>query len=328
MTPLSRRDFVALAATGAVATPLSLTHGAARAAVTAQEIVDRVKKSVGVEWSSDDVDTFKAGDPSTVVTGVVTTSMATLEVLQKAVQAGANFIITAAPTFYSRADLSVPGGRGGGAAAGRGQVPGRGAGPGPGPASVSGPGTGASAPMPPAPVLPQPVVPPRQAAAPPPVATADPVYDQRKPDPRAQGLAAAMGWTKYKTGDDGLRFEVPGMTLEALAGQLKKSLGTRGGIRAVGDRTLTVRRIGLLPGSAIAMLPGVDVIVAGEVQEWESAAYVQDVAFAGLRKGFISIGRVVNEAPGMQVCADWLKTIVPEVPIRFISAGDPYWRPL
>ena len=54
---------------------------------------------------------------------------------------------------------------------------------------------------------------------------------------------------------------------------------------------------------------------------------MQDVAFAGLKKGFISIGRVVNEGPGMQVCADWLKTIVPEVPVRFISAGDPYWRP-
>ena len=96
---------------------------------------------------------------------------------------------------------------------------------------------------------------------------------------------------------------------------------------------MTVRRIGLLPGytliqASIAMLPDVDVIVAGEVQEWESATYAQDVAFAGLKKGFISIGRVVNEAPGMQVCADWLKTIVPEVPVRFISAGDPYWRPL
>ena len=52
------------------------------------------------------------------------------------------------------------------------------------------------------------------------------------------------------------------------------------------------------------------------------------MAFAGVKKGFISIGRVVNEAPGMQVCADWLKTIVPEVPIHFVSAGDPYWRPL
>jgi putative NIF3 family GTP cyclohydrolase 1 type 2 len=142
-----------------------------------------------------------------------------------------------------------------------------------------------------------------------------------------------MGWTKYKAGDDGLRYEIPSLTFEALAGQLKKTLGTRGGIRAIGDRTMTVRRIGLLPGytmiqAAIAMLPTVDVIVAGEVQEWESATYVQDVAFAGVKKGFVSIGRVVNEAPGMQACADWLKSIVPEVPIRFVSAGDPYWRPL
>ena len=363
MTGISRRDFVALTAAGAVATPFILDDAFARGAatVTAQEIVDRVKKNIGVDWGSDDVDTFKAGDPSTIVTGVVTTSMATLDVLQKAVQAGANLIITAAPTFYSKADLSAPAGRGFGAGGpGRGQPP-RGGGPGaptaPSPATISGPGTGASAPMPAAPAMPQSVVPPGQLptavapAAPPPP---DPVYagknafiekhklvvfrltqqwNQRKPDPRAQGLATAMGWAKYKTGDDALQYEVPGITLEALANQLKKTLGTRGGIRAIGDRTMTVRKIGLLPGytmiqASIAMMPGVDVIVTGEVQEWESATYAQDVAFAGPKKGFISIGRIVNEAPGMQVCADWLKTIVPEVPVRFISAGDPYWRPL
>ena len=361
MPEISRRDFVALAAVGAVATPFAATDAVARpaGALTAQDIVDRVKKSVGVEWRADDVDTFKAGDPSTVVTGVVTTSMATLDVLQKAVQSGANLVITAAPTFYTKADLSTPGSAGGGA--GRGQFPARGGGPaapaGPGPASASGPGTGASAPMPPAPPMPASVVPPRPPGAVQPPATSpapDPVYaakndyiakhklvvfrltqhwNQRTPDPRAQGLGAAMGWTKYKAGEDGLHYEVPAITFEALAGQLKQRLGTRGGIRAIGDRALTVRRIGLLPGytqiqASIAMLPTVDVIVAGEVQEWESAAYAQDVAFAGVKKGFISIGRVVNEAPGMQVCADWLKTIVPEVPVRFVSAGDPYWRPL
>ncbi len=372
MTRISRRDFVAATAAGAVAGPFVLSselalagRGAKReggSPVTAQEIVDRIKKNIGVDWSSDDVDTFKTGDPSTVVTGVVTTSMATLEVLQKAVQAGANFVITAAPTFYTRADLSTPAGRGFGAAGGpgRGQPPGRGAGPGagasPSPASASGPGTGASAPMPAAPPMPPTVVPPpppapaAARATPPP----DPVFagkndfiakhrlvvfrliqhwNQRKPDPRAQGLSAAMGWTKYRIGDDPLRYEVPAMTLEALASQLKTRLNTRGGIRAIGDRAMTVRRIGLLPGytlipAAIAMMPTVDAIVAGEVQEWESATYAQDVAFAGVKKGFISIGRVVNEAPGMQVCADWLKTIVPEVPVRFVSAGDPYWRPV
>jgi putative NIF3 family GTP cyclohydrolase 1 type 2 len=291
----------------------------------------------------------------------VTTSMATLDVLQKAVQAGANLVITAAPTFYSRADLSTPAGRGFGAGGvGRGAPP-RGAGPGAtppsSPATASGPGTGASAPMPPPPSLPQSAVPPPQppgTAAPSTPPPPDPVYagknafiekhklvvfrlmqhwNQRKPDPRAQGLAAAMGWTKYKIGDDALHYDVPPITLEALAGQLKKTLGTRGGIRAIGDRTVAVRKIGLLPGytmiqASIAMMPGVDAIIAGEVQEWESSTYAQDVAFAGVKKGFISIGRVVNEGPGMQVCADWLKTIVPEVPIRFISAGDPYWRPL
>jgi putative NIF3 family GTP cyclohydrolase 1 type 2 len=354
MSPISRREFVSLAAAAA----FDPRFERASAAVTAQAIVDRIKQRIGVDWSSDDVDTFKAGDPATVVTGVVTTSMATLDVLQKAVQAGANFVITAAPTFYSRADLSTPGGRGGQApGGGRGQPPGRGAGAGPSPAAASGPGTGASAPMPPAPAMPQAVVPSGQPiagsvpATPPP---SDPVYagknafiakhnlvvfrlaqhwNQRTPDPRAVGLAAAMNWTRHRLGDDALKYDVPPITLDALASQLKKTLGTRGGIRAIGDRATTVRRIGLLPGytmipAAIAMLPSVDVIVAGEVQEWESATYAQDVAFAGLKKAFISIGRVVNEAPGMQVCADWLKTIVPEVPVRFVAAGDPYWRPL
>ena len=371
MSGISRRGFVALTAAGAVGTPFLLENAWAwpAAALTAQDIVDRIKKNVGVDWSKDGVDSFKAGDPSTPVTGVVTTSMATLEVLQKAVQAGANLVVTAAPTFYSRADLREPAGRGFGP--GRGGPGFRGRGPGgpppPSPATVSGPGTGASAPMPPTPALPQSVVPPPQRGAfapPPPSASPDPVYagknafidthklvvfrltqhwNQRTPDPRAQGLAAAMGWTRFRRGDgshaggrtadDYLHYDVPAIRLDALAAQLKKTLATRGGIRAVGDPAITVRKIGLLPGftlikDSIAMLPNVDVIITGEVQEWESATYAQDVAFAGIRKGFISIGRVVNEAAGMQVCAEWLRTLLPEVPVKFISAGDPYWRPL
>jgi len=380
MTAISRRDFVAITAAMTAGSGLERTvfsrsaPGApAPAPLTAQEIVNRIKANIGVEWGNDDVDTFKAGDPSTVVTGVVTTSMATLDVLQRAVQAGANLVITAAPTFYSRADLANPAGRGAGGA-GRGQPPpapggGPGATPPPSAAAVSGPGTGASAPMPPAPAMPQAVVPsptPPAASSVAPATSPDPVYagktafiekhrlvvfrltqhwNQRTPDPRAVGLASAMGWTRVRQGyglqangrtgtdNDYLRYEVPAISLDALASQLKKTLGTRGGVRAIGDRRITVRKIGLLPGytliqAAIAMLPTVDAVVAGEVQEWESATYAQDVAFAGIAKGFISIGRVVNEAAGMQVCADWLKTIAPEVPVRFIPAGDPYWRPV
>lgn len=376
MKPLSRREFVALTVAGAAAGRVAVPDARSlrvSAAITVNDVVERIKKQVGVPWNAETViDTIKAGDPSTPVTGIVTTSMATLDVLQQAVKAGANLVISAAPTFYTRADQRNPGGRGGGggaagggggaAGAGRGGIGARGAGGGPGanapsPATVFGPGTGASAAMPPTPPLPASILPAPTPAAPGgPAApgTPDPVYagknayidqhklvvfrlnehwNMRKPDPRAQGLAASMGWTRYRAGDDALRYDVPSMSIDALASQLKKTLGTRGGIRVIGDPTTKVSKIGFLPGysliqASVAMMPTVDLIIAGEVQEWESATYAQDVVFAGVKKGFISIGRVVNEAPGMEVCAAWLKTVVPEVPVRFITAGDPYWRPL
>jgi putative NIF3 family GTP cyclohydrolase 1 type 2 len=380
MKDFSRREFVALTVSGAVASqvasPFALEQRPA-ATVTAADILDRIKQNIGVPWNADTtMDTFKAGDPASRVTGVVVTSMATLDVLQQAAKLGANFVITAAPTFYSRADLRQPAGRGagpGGRAGGAGAPAARGGGaPGAGPggqgrgtgaspATVFGPGTGASAAMPPAPPMPASILPPAQpaaraggagaAGAPPPP---DPVlagknafidknnlvilrlsehWNARKPDPRAIGLAAAMGWTKFRVGDDVMRYKVPAITMEALALQLKKVLGARGGIRAIGDKNFRVQTIGLVPGfnplkPSLDMLPTVDVMITGEVQEWEGATYAQDVVFSGVQKGFISLGRLVNEQPGMQVCADWLKTLVPEVPVRFISAGDPYWRPL
>ena len=93
-----------------------------------------------------------------------------------------------------------------------------------------------------------------------------------------------------------------------------------------------LQRIGLLPGTtpiqaALEMLPNVDAIVAGEVREWESVEYARDKVFSAEKKGLILVGRIVSEEPGMNVCANWLKTLVPEAPIRHISAGDPYWRP-
>ena len=68
---------------------------------------------------------------------------------------------------------------------------------------------------------------------------------------------------------------------------------------------------------------------AGSLESQEQAMfeYARDVAFSGQPKGLILMGRVVSEEPGMARCAAWLETVVPEVPVRHISAGDPYWRP-
>ena len=307
-TRLSRREFGALTVS-AVAAPLALTHRASLAPLSAADVIDRIKKNIGVDWKVDTVDTIKAGDPATVVSGVVTTAMASLSVLRQAVDAGANLVITSEPTFYGRSDARTPpAGRGG--------------------------GRGAASP---------PDAPP----------AADPVYAAknafiekhrlvvfrlnehwrlRRPDPFVLGLASALGWSGRVVASDTSRYSIPVDSLNALAGELKKKLGSRGGMRVVGDPQTRVQTVALLPGStpiaaALDALPAVDVIVAGEVREWESVEYARDVAFSGQRKGLVLLGRVVSEEGGMSECARWLATLVSEVPVRHVSAGDPYWRP-
>jgi hypothetical protein len=67
---------------------------------TARQVIERIKKNVGVPWGDQTVDTFKAGDPDTPVTGIATTFLATYDVLQRAAASGKNLIITHEPTFY------------------------------------------------------------------------------------------------------------------------------------------------------------------------------------------------------------------------------------
>lgn len=291
MTHLSRREFAALAASAAGA-PFSFSQTAGAAAITAQHVIDRIKTNIGVDWKPESVDGLKAGDPSTVVKGVVTTSMATLGVLQQAVKAGANVVITAQPTFYGRTDARNPAGA-------------------------------------------DPIIASKNEF----IATHNLVvfrlsehWRMRQPDPLAQGLAAALGWTKFQSAGDPSHVAVPAVTLEALAADIKRRLRSRSGMRVVGDPKTRVQRVGLLPGTtpiraSLQMLPNVDVILAGEVREWESVEFARDMAFAGEKKGLVLLGRIVSEEPGMSICANWLRTFVPEAPVRHISAGDPYWRP-
>ena len=154
----------------------------------------------------------------------------------------------------------------------------------------------------------------------------------RRPNPFVQGLATALGWSTFQQSDDPARFDVPPITLDALASDVKKRLRSRGGIRVVGAPTLRVQRVGFLPGTSpiqasLKLSPDVDLIIAGEVREWETVEYLRDKSFVGERKALMVVGRVVSDEAGMGVCADWLKTLVQEVPVRHIPAGDPYWRP-
>jgi putative NIF3 family GTP cyclohydrolase 1 type 2 len=308
MKPISRREFVALAAAGAVAAPLADgQRPPAGAPLTPHELIARIKQHVGLEWKSETVDGFKAGDPATAITGVATTAMATLDVLGRAVKARANLVITCEPTFYGRADSPTP-------PAGRG---------GPPPAA-----TAAAAEAKPDPVF---------------AAKDDFIrknglvvwrfadhWRARKPDPFVEGLLEALG---FRPGEDPARTSIPPTPLDELVSNIRKKLSLRGGIRIVGDPQIRVSTVALLPGStpiraSLVALPAADVVIAGEVREWESVEYARDTVTAGGRKGLILLGRAVSEDPGMNVCARWIKTLAPELTTTWLPVGDPYWRPL
>jgi hypothetical protein len=154
----------------------------------------------------------------------------------------------------------------------------------------------------------------------------------RKPDPMTTGLASALGWSKYQAGADPGTYELPDGTLGALVDHAATRLGARAGIRVIGDPQSRVRRVTLLPGvtplaATVRTLPDCDVVLAGETREWESVEYARDTIAVDKKKGFLLVGRLISEEPGMSLCADWLKHLAPEVPVHWLAAGDAYWRP-
>ena len=104
-------------------------------------------------------------------------------------------------------------------------------------------------------------------------------------------------------------------------------------MRVVGDPALRVQRVAASWGYAslmprlieVAARPDVDVVVVGETREWELVEYVQDQIAAGHPKALIVINHVVSEQAGMAYRAEWLRPIVPEVPVSFIAADEPFW---
>ena len=74
---------------------------------TARQIVKSIQDHIGIPWNTDTVDTFKAGNPDTPVTGIAVTMMATLDVLERAAANHENFVITHEPTFYNHEDATT-----------------------------------------------------------------------------------------------------------------------------------------------------------------------------------------------------------------------------
>ena len=92
---ISRR----LALAGASASLATMTAPArAATALTAQDILTRMRGQTGTEWREGGVDRIIVGAPETSVTGVATTMMATFDALKAAVASKLNLVITHEPT--------------------------------------------------------------------------------------------------------------------------------------------------------------------------------------------------------------------------------------
>jgi putative NIF3 family GTP cyclohydrolase 1 type 2 len=68
----------------------------------------------------------------------------------------------------------------------------------------------------------------------------------------------------------------------------------------------------------------VDVLVTGEIHEWEVSEYVRDATHLGYPKGLIVIGHAASEEPGMRRIIPWLEERLPDVPIHFVQTGSPF----
>ncbi|HEX2948671.1 MAG TPA: Nif3-like dinuclear metal center hexameric protein, partial [Armatimonadota bacterium] len=71
---------------------------------TVQNVIDTIIAAVPGAPFPGTVDTLKTGDPQQTVTGVGTTFLLTVAVIERAITQGINFIITHEPTFYNHRD--------------------------------------------------------------------------------------------------------------------------------------------------------------------------------------------------------------------------------
>jgi putative NIF3 family GTP cyclohydrolase 1 type 2 len=257
----------------------------------AAEVIEAIIKQTGSEPVPNTVDVFKAGDPQTPVKGIVTTMFATMDVLKKAVEMKCNLVIAHEPVFYNHRDETTQ-------------------------------------------------------------FQNDPVFlekkkfiDQNKlvvwrfhdyihrikPDAIDYGMALKLGWLKYTDTKAVEHFVIPETTLKELLKTLKK-IFPENAFNVIGNQEMKLTKVAFsagAPGSAahFSMLEdnNVDVLIAGEVSQWETYEYARDAVSQGRNKAVIFLGHVTSEEPGMEYCAEWLKGFLNNIPVWFIKSGPSYW---
>lgn len=246
-------------------------------------------------WGRPTVDGYKIGDPQTTVTGIACTWMATMDVIEKAIQNDCNFIVTHEPTFFNHLDKIEP--------------------------FKNDPN-----------YLKKRALLEKHNIV---VYRVHDSWDLYPEYGIQDSWAAQLGFTKiarkFKYSSKNIRgeaslFEVEPVTLGKLAKRVKKKMGLKS-VRYLGNPKKEVRTVGLLVGAwgagfgLMKDLIGVnaDVMITGETSEWKIVRYAEA---AGL--SMIVVGHTNSETAGMRNCATLVRKHFPMVKVVFLDAGDPY----
>lgn len=253
---------------------------------TVGQIMDMFIKTIPNAPFPNTVDTLKSGSRDAVVTGIVTTMFPTVDVIKKTIALGANFIICHEPTFYNHTD------------------------------DVS-------------------------------WLQNNEVYQYKadllkkhnitiwrnhdyihslQPDGVTTGVVDKLGWKAYQQGSN--TFILPAVALGGLIAQLKYKLGASK-VRYIGDLSQTCRSILFMPGAAGGR-PQIeaidkykpDVLVCGEIAEWETAEYVRDARAEGRSIALVVTGHIPSEEAGSEFMAHWLKQRLTGVKITHLVCGN------
>ena len=287
MSNVSRRDFMLMAAATAAATQVARGQ---KGKLTAGEVVDRIKKNLGIPWPADDKtfrDTFKIGGPDSPVNGIATSFGGNFRVMELADKAGLNMLIVHEPTFYSDADVIDW-------------------------------------------VKDDPLYKWKLDWAQKHNIVVWRIHDHwhaHKPDGIQTGWNNHIGWNQYLVPGTLTHWNLPPTTLGELAKYIAKTLSSKS-VRVVGDPNLPVTKLargGHLLSQNTSAIWDVDAILVSETTEYDTFEYVRDVVLSGAKKGAIFIAHQCGEDEGMRFFAEWSQPFLPELTVKFIPTTDEFW---
>lgn len=241
-------------------------------------------------------DQLICGNPNTEVRGIVTTFMATIDVIKRAIEDGANMIITHEPTFYTGRDeldwLEDD----------------------------------------PLYLAKKKLIEENNIV----IWRYHDYMHMAKTDRIYDGLLKEIGWEhNLQEENQPFIYKINEVTLAELARFFKQKL-SMDVIQIVGNPEMKCSKVGVLVGGGSLGLGreqmpmelmrnhNLDVMVCGEITEWTLCAYVNDATMLGMDKGMIVIGHERSEESGMKYMAEWLKPLVKNIPVTFIDAKEPF----